>query len=80
MSENFFDDIGFDLVEKISPPSLPVTDIIELSAPAPDRLTSASSTAGGNKLLSTSLKIIGVVGAVYLGYKIWEWWKEKRDQ
>jgi hypothetical protein len=34
MSENFFDDIGFDLVEKIVPPSLP-DNIIGRPALAP---------------------------------------------
>ncbi len=80
MSENLFDDIGFDLVEKIVPPSLP-DNIIGTPAPAPIPTQSTPSTIGtkpstsGNK---TGLIILGVLAVAFVGYKIWEN-KRKKD-
>lgn len=68
MSENLFDDIGFDLVEKIVPPSLPV-NIIGTPAPAPIPIQTKPSTSG-NK---TGLIILGALAvAAFVGYKIWQ--------
>lgn len=67
MSENLFNDIGFDLVEKIAPPSLP-DNIIGTPAPAPIPIQTTPSTSG-NK---TGLIILGVLVVAFVGYKIWE--------
>jgi hypothetical protein len=80
MSENLFDDIGFDLVEKIVPPSLP-NNIIGKPVPAPIPIQTTPSTSGttpsrsGNK---TGLIILGVLVVAFVGYKIWEN-KRKKD-
>jgi len=74
MSENIFDDIGFDLVEKIVPPSLP-NNIIGTPVPAPIPIQTTPSTSGttpsrsGNK---TGLIILGVLVVAFVGYKIWQ--------
>ena len=73
MSENIFDDIGFDLVEKIIPPSLP-DNIIGTPTPAPVPIKTTPSTSG-NK---TGLIILGVLVVAFVGYKIWEN-KRKKD-
>jgi|GEM_PF-4716037 len=73
MSENLFDDIGFDLVEKIVPQSLP-DNIIGTPAPAPIPIQTTPSKSG-NK---TGLIILGVLAVAFVGYKIWEN-KRKKD-
>ena len=81
MSENLFDDIGFDLVEKIVPPSLS-DNIIGAPAPAPIPIQSTPSTSGTTPSTSsnkTGLIILGALAvAAFVGYKIWEK-KRKKD-
>lgn len=74
MSENLFDDIGFDLVEKITPPSLP-DNIIGTPAPVPTPIQTKPSTSG-NKNGLIILWVLAV--AAFVGYKIWEN-KRKKD-
>ena len=76
MSENIFNDIGYDLIEKIAPPSLPVNNIIETSAPVSNTI----QPLGGKKRLNIGLKIFGLGLVVIAGYKIWKYFKEKDDK
>jgi hypothetical protein len=72
MSENLFDDIGFDLAEKIVPPPLPDNFI---GTPAPTNIpVKTTPSKSGNK---TGLIIIGVLVVAFVGYKIWENKKNK---
>ena len=75
MSENIFDDIGFDLVEKIVPPSLP-DNIIGTPTPAPIPIQTTPSTSGTPTSTSdnkSGLIILGVLAvAAFVGYKIWQ--------
>lgn len=79
MSETIFNDIGYDLVEKISPPSIPINNIIENHPPISVSNQSASATSS-KKLLNNTLIVAGVLLLVYGGYKFWEWKKEKDDK
>ena len=79
MSENLFDDIGFELAEKILPPPLP-DNIIGTPTPTPIPVQTTPSTSGttpsksGNKI---GLIILGVAVVAFVGYKIWENKKNK---
>lgn len=78
MSENLFEDIGFDLVEKITPPSLPAKKIIETPSPAPVPELPSASPIGNKKGKNMGLIFLGVAVAAFVGYKIWEN-KRKKD-
>ena len=61
MSENLFDDIGFDLAEKILPPPLP-DNIIGTPTPTPIPVQTTPSKSG-NKI---GLIILGEIGSAHV--------------
>lgn len=80
MSGNLFNDTGFDLIEKIAPPSPPIpeTPEVKIIQPHPPVVISNQPKLNtGNKIVYTGLIIAGVLCAGYLWYKVWKLNKQK---
>jgi hypothetical protein len=73
MIQNLFEDIGYDLVEKFPPPA--INKIIEMSTPLPN--SNLPATTGSKTFIINGFKVVCILTAAYVGYKIWEWKKEK---